>query len=108
MRWFLGLWFVPLGMFWGWHFASKADVGLVFFTRQVHDQTYGIYGHLLGIDPAIIPGMVAKACVIDSLIVGAIYAFARRKRIVAWIRERRAAAPHEPLVPSEASLSSAP
>ena len=108
MRWFLGLWFVPLGAFWGWHFASKADLGFVFFTRHVHDQTYAIYGHLLGIDPTIIPVMVAKACIIDSLIVGGIYAFVRRKRMIAWWRERREAKNYEPSVSSEASLSSAP
>ena len=108
MRWFLGLWFVPLGMFWGWYYASKADVGLMFFTRFVHDQTFAIYGNALGIDPEIIPGLVDKACVIDSLIVLAIWMFARRKRIIAWVRERRAIdMPTEP-VHSEASLSSAP
>ena len=103
MRWFLGMWFVPLGIFWGWYFASKADLGAVFFTRQVHDQTFALYGHMLGIDPAIIPVMVAKACVFDTLVIGAIYVFARRKRLFAWYRARQDAA-----LQTEASLSSAP
>ena len=106
MRWFLGLWFVPLGVFWGWYFAAKADLGLVFFSRAVFDQTFWIYGQMLGMEPEAIAPLIAKACVIDSLIVGGIYAFARRKRITAWYRERRAItkAPAH----SEASLSSAP
>ena len=113
MRWFLGLWFAPLAIFWGWYFASAADLGAVFFTRHVHDQTFAIYGNMLGIDPALIPVLVAKACIFDSILVLGIYAFARRKRIGSWLRARRerAAAPAlqpDTALPSAASLSSAP
>ena len=88
MRALLLLWALPLGLFWGWYFLSLNDLnfGYVMFSRQLHDLVFQIYGEILGVDPAIIPGMVAKACVFDSLIVLAILAFRRRRVIAGWIR----------------------
>jgi hypothetical protein len=91
MRYVLALWALPLVLFWGWFGLSFYDInfGYVMLTRQVHDLVFQLYGDTLGIDPAIIPGMVAKACIIDTLIVLAIYAFRRRRQIGAWLKAQR-------------------
>ena len=101
MRWVLTLWFLPMALFWGWYVASAYDVGgLLMFTREFHDHMFGIYGRLLGVDPAVIPGWFAKGCLIDSVLVLGIFALARRKAIGAWWRQRQEV--------SDTSLSSAP
>ena len=91
MRYLLALWAAPLILFWGWYFLSLNDInfGYVMLSRQLHDLVFELYGETLGIDPAIIPGMVAKACVLDSLVVLAIWAFRRRRTIGGWIRAAR-------------------
>ena len=104
MRWLIVFWALPLGLFWGWYFLSLNDVhmGYAMFTREAHDQVFDIYSKLLAVvtheymgeavmmAPAEIPGFVARACVIDSALLGGIVAFRRRKAITAWLRERRA------------------
>lgn len=93
MRWLLFFWALPLSLFWGWYFLSlnNMHMGYVMLTRQAHDLVFELYGQTLGIDPAIIPGMVAKACVFDTFLLAGILAFRRRKAIAAWLRERRPA-----------------
>jgi len=88
MRTLLALWFVPLVLFWSWYFLSLNDMnfGYVLLSRQLHDLVFELYGDLLGIDPAAIPGMVAKACVFDSFLIGAIVAWRRRRVIARWLR----------------------
>ena len=68
MRYILIFWAAPLGFFWGWYFLSYNDIsfGMSFFSRQMHDLVFQIYGHILGIDPQIILAMVAKACIFDT------------------------------------------
>ena len=91
MRYLLALWAAPLVLFWGWFFLSLNDInfGYVMLSRPLHDFVFELYGEMLGIDPAIIPGMVARACVFDSLLVAAIWAFRRRRTIAGWIRSVR-------------------
>ena len=96
MRTLLTLWLAPMVVFWGWHFLSLADVGGIIFSRELHDRVYMIYGTLLGIDPDVIPGMVARALVFDSTILFAFIAFRRRRVIAEWWRRRRTTA--EPTV----------
>ncbi|HEV7253421.1 MAG TPA: DUF6105 family protein [Mesorhizobium sp.] len=91
MRWLLFFWGLPLALFWGWYFVSLNDMhmGYVMLTREANDLVFELYGNVLGIDPAVIPGMVAKACVVDSFLLAGILAFRRRKAITAWLRQRR-------------------
>lgn len=91
MRYLIAAWVAPLGLFWGWYFLSYYDMnfGYVMLSRQLHDLVFQLYGDTLGIDPATIPGLVAKACVFDSLIVAAIWAVRRRRVIAGWIRSAR-------------------
>lgn len=91
MRYILIFWGVPMGLFWGWYFLSYHDInfGLLFFSRAVHDFAFAFYGQLLGIDPQTIPPLVARACVVDTLLIFGIFAFRRRREIRRWWVERR-------------------
>lgn len=89
MRAFLYAWALPMGLFWGWYALAINDVGGVMFTMQMHDQLFETYGKFLGIDPKTIPPLVARACVVDTILVLAIWAFRRRRDIAAWYRARR-------------------
>ncbi|MGB3417285.1 MAG: DUF6105 family protein [Mesorhizobium sp.] len=91
MRYLIAAWVAPLVLFWGWYFLSLYDInfGYVMLSRPLHDLVFELYGEMLGIDPATIPGMIAKACAFDSLIVAGIWAFRRRRVIAGWIRTLR-------------------
>lgn len=92
MRALLLLWITPLALFWGWYFLSLNDMnfGYVMLSRQLHDLIFELYGEILGVDPLLIPGMVAKACVFDSFLVVGIIVFRRRRQIVSWWGRQRA------------------
>lgn len=113
MKWFLILWAGPVLLLTGWYGLSYYDMSFGFFmlTRQTHDLVFQIYGDVLGIPPETIPPLVARAIVVDSLIVFAIIGFRKRRQIAAWYRRRSGAvAPQseKPPLASDASLSSAP
>lgn len=92
MRYILLFWALPLGLFWGWFGLSFYDVnfGLVIFSRMFHDFAFQLYGNIIGIDPATIPPLVARACAVDTLLIFGFLAFRKRRAIAAWLRERRA------------------
>jgi len=92
MRVLLALWVLPLALFWGWFFLSLNDMnfGYVMLSRQLHDLVFQLYGDMLGVDPATIPMLIAKACLFDSLIVLGIWAFRRRRTITGWVRAAHA------------------
>src|SRR6185369_11389798 len=83
-------WATPLVLFWGWYFLSLNDInfGTVYLTRDLHLLVFQLYGEILGVDPASIPGMIADACFFDTLLVAAIWALRRRVAIIAWLTER--------------------
>ncbi|RUV93112.1 hypothetical protein EOA75_15065 [Mesorhizobium sp. M1A.F.Ca.IN.022.07.1.1] len=91
MRVLFAFWAAPLVLFWGWFFLSLNDInfGYVMLSRQLHDLVFQLYGQMLGVDPGIIPGMVARACVFDSFLLLGLVAFRRRGQIAEWIRRRR-------------------
>ena len=85
-------WAAPLGLFWSWYFLSLNDLsfGTLFFSRKLHDLVFAIYGQILGVSPDELPGMLARACLFDSLVVFAIIAFRRRRQLAgAFERLRR-------------------
>lgn len=90
MRYILFFWALPLGIFWSWYFLSLNDMnfGFVMLSRNVHDLAFVIYGKILGIEPARIPGLVARACVFDTLLILAIFAFRKRRIIRNWVQSR--------------------
>lgn len=91
MRYLIALWVSPLVLFWGWYFLSLNDInfGYLILSRQLHDLVFQLYGDTLGIDPTTIPGLVARACVFDTFLVGCLIAFRRRKAIIGWVRAQR-------------------
>ena len=93
MRYILLFWALPMGIFWTWYGLSYNDInfGLAFFSRDVHDMAFRMYGKILGIDPATIPPLVVRACIVDSFIILGIFAFRRRREIAAWWRRQREA-----------------
>lgn len=88
MRYILIFWGLPMGLFWGWYYLSYNDInfGMLFFSRLMHDFAFQFYGNLIGIDPATIPPLVARACVVDTFIIFGIYGFRKRREIMAWWR----------------------
>jgi hypothetical protein len=91
MRILFAMWAIPMGLFWGWYFVSLNNMhfGYVMLSRPLHDLVFEMYGQALGIDPATIPGFIARACIFDCFIVAGIIAFRKRKVIAAKLRSRR-------------------
>lgn len=90
MKWFLVFWLGPIAFLGGWYGLSYYDINFGYFmlTRQAHDMVLQIYGDTLGIAPASVAPLVAKAIATDSIFVVAILLFRRRDRIRAWWRAR--------------------
>ncbi|OJT97211.1 hypothetical protein DEM27_28950 [Metarhizobium album] len=109
MKWFLILWAGPILLLGSWYGLSYYDMsfGIFMLTRKAHDLVFQIYGNVLGIPPETIPPLVARAIVVDSLVVFAIIGFRRRKAIAAWWRRRHPAS-SEAALSRDDSLSSAP
>ncbi len=82
MRALLILWLTPIFLLSTWYGLSVNDInfGTTFFSKEMNDLVFNIYGDLLGIDPKLIPSMVAKALAFDSLFVLAIIAYRLRKK----------------------------
>lgn len=111
MRYLLIFWALPMGIFWGWYGLSYHDIsfGYAFLSRRANDFFFALYGQVLGIEPAAIPALAARACVVDSFLLAGILAFRRRRRIAAWMRSRRAAyGPDGEPAAGARNLSSAP
>ncbi|MBA8902893.1 DUF6105 family protein [Phyllobacterium sp. P30BS-XVII] len=111
MRSFLIFWAGPLSFLWGWYFLSYYDLsmGMYFFSREMHDLVFTIYGNILGIAPDSIPPLVARACIVDTGLVLCLIAFRRRKQIIAWVKvfrsNRAAAARTKPAAAANAALA---
>jgi hypothetical protein len=89
MRVILMLWALPLAFFWGWFALSANDIsfGTIFFSRELHDAVFEIYGRTLGIPAQDLPPMIAWACIVDTGIILAIAAFRWRARWFPRVRE---------------------
>lgn len=111
IRTLLMLWLGPIVFFWTWYWLSLNDIslGMHFFSRELHDQMFGIYAMLLGVAPDAVPPMIAKALALDSLVVLGIVAFRRRGPILAVLGAPRTMAGQSSLASlSKDSLSKAP
>ncbi|MGB3500906.1 MAG: DUF6105 family protein [Mesorhizobium sp.] len=91
MKYVVAAWALPLGLFWGWFYLSLNDInfGSIYLSRALHDLVFELYGNMLGVEPQTIPWLIAKACILDTGIILAIWAFRRRKQIGAWLRNLR-------------------
>lgn len=111
MKTILLLWALPIVILGAWYGLSYYDMSFGFFmlTRDAHDLVFQIYGKVLGIAPETIPPLVARAIVVDSLVLFAIIGFRRRKQIKAWWMARQAKSSEvSDMRASPESLSSAP
>ncbi|CAG1011083.1 hypothetical protein RHIZO_03916 [Rhizobiaceae bacterium] len=111
MKYVFAVWATPLVLFWGWYFLSLNDIhfGYIMLTRQAHDLIFQLYGQMIGMDPQAIPMLVAQACIFDTGLIVAIWAFRRRREIRAWavemlVRYQPSLAVAEPVQPVEHAL----
>lgn len=74
MKWIVIFWAGPLVLLFGWYGLSYYDInfGLVFFSRQLHDLVFAVYGDILGIPPETIPPLVLKAIIVDTILLAGI------------------------------------
>lgn len=88
MRYILLFWAAPMSFIWGWYFLSLNDInmGTTFFSRQLHDLVFTIYGNILGMDPDAIPALLARTCLFDTALIFGILAFRKRRAIRDWAR----------------------
>lgn len=109
MKWLAGFWGFPVLFLFAWYGLSYNDMsfGIFMLSREAHDLVFKIYGDILGIPPETIPPLVARAIIVDSLIVLAIYVFRRRLAFWNWGRSAQPSVPTADIVRNE-SLSSAP
>ncbi len=91
MKAVLLFWGLPVSFLGLWYGLSANDLGfgLWFFSREMHDLVFTLYGDILGIAPEAIPPLVARAIVLDTFLVFGILAFRRRRAIAAFLRDRR-------------------
>lgn len=110
MKWLLIFWAGPILFLGGWYWLSYYDLsfGVFMFTRQVHDLVFQVYGNILGIPPASIPPLVARAIAFDSLLLFSIVGFRRRAAIKRWWQARQSSKSLDARLASKESLSSAP
>ncbi|MGO4437496.1 DUF6105 family protein [Rhizobium sp. RAF56] len=110
MKWLLIFWAGPIAFLASWYWLSYYDMsfGIFMYTREVHDLVFKIYGGILGIPPQDIPPLVARAIVLDSLVLFAVVGFRRRIAIRAWWQARQSSKSEASRLASKDSLSSAP
>jgi hypothetical protein len=91
MRTLIALWLAPLAVFWGWYWLSLYDLGLgsMLFGPALHAEVFTVCGSWLGIDPEALPGLLAKACLIDALLAAALIALRFRRVLFGLLLGRR-------------------
>lgn len=91
IRYLLIFWGLPLGSFWGWYTLSyfNAGLGTIYLTRNFHDLYFELAGNILGVPPEAVPLIIAKVCVVDTLVIFGIAAIGKRHSIAGLIRRFR-------------------
>lgn len=111
MKWLLIFWAGPVLFLGTWYTLSYYDIsfGTFFFSRQMHDLVFDIYGRILGIPPNEVPPLAFRAIVFDTGIVFGLIALRRHRELRAWWMRNRRAADHRSDDPEMTeSLSNAP
>lgn len=92
MRYIFYFWFLPMSLFWAWFGLSYYDIsfGTSFFSRDMHELVFAIYGSVLNLDYATVLKLLVRACIVDTFLIFGIFAFRRRKDIKAWWQARKA------------------
>ena len=110
MRWLLGFWFTPISILAGWLLLASHDLsfGVQFLSRDFYDLVFQVYSNALGIPAEVLPPMVVRALILDSGVVLALYAFRRRRQIIAFCRHLHVRWTSSAALPRADSLSNAP
>ncbi|WP_179875658.1 DUF6105 family protein [Sinorhizobium sp. BJ1] len=114
MKWLLVFWGGPVMLLTGWYSLSYYDMsfGIFMLTREAHDLVFRLYGHVLGIPPESIPPLVARAMVLDTIVLFGLVALRKHRQITSWYRARFGGAKSQSTdvsrLPRDANLSSAP
>ena len=92
MRTFLYLWILPMSLFGVWYGLSANDwnLGMWFFSREIHDEVMTLYAATLGVRAEAMPGLLARALVIDTLLVMTIMCWRHRVVLAGRVRRLRA------------------
>lgn len=110
MKWLLVFWAGPIFFLGSWYGLSYYDIsfGTFFYSRDMHDLVFQIYGQVLGIPPEQVPPLVLKAVIVDTIIVFGLIGLRRHRELQAWWSRhwRRAGHPDDPEITD--SLSNAP
>ncbi|WAP68742.1 DUF6105 family protein [Jiella pelagia] len=92
MRTVLILGLAPTAMLFGWYWLSLADVGSsvggVLLSRQMNEGVFFLLGHLLGVEPDRVPGMLASGIAFDTALLLGFVMIRRRRAIGRWIALR--------------------
>lgn len=92
MRAVLILGLAPAAMLFGWYWLSLADVGSsvggVLLSRQMNEGVFFLLGHMLGVEPDHVPGMLASGIAFDTALLLAFVIFRRREAVRRWIALR--------------------
>ncbi len=88
MRIILILWAFPLVFFWGWYglSANNLHFGFDILRREVHDAIFALYGRIIGVPAAEVPGVLAGVFAFDTALLLAIAAFRWRR---SWLPQAR-------------------
>ena len=89
MRTWLKVWSVPVIALIAWYVLSANDInfGTYILSREMHDEFFRVYSHILGIKPEDMPAAFGKALIVDGGLIGAFIAFRKRKVLVPWLRD---------------------
>ncbi len=110
VKWVLIFWALPVGFLCLWYGLSYYDLnfGMMFFSRKMHDIVFEVYGNALGLPASDVPPLVARAMIIDSLLVFTIIAWRKRAPILGWWRGQGQAHPSKAALLMDDNLSNAP
>ena len=100
-------WVCPVAGFWIWHYLAMLDIGPGIFSRAFHHWLLSALSNVVGVEPELFLPMLAKGILADALIVGAVLAFARRRKLVTQYRCWRLGQ-SQPAMSGRESLSNAP
>jgi hypothetical protein len=91
MRYILIFWALPMSFIWGWYFMSLNDLNLgsIYLSNHFHQLVFNLYGQIIGVDPAHIPTLLARACIFDTVLIFGVLAFRRRDDIRSWWNDRK-------------------
>lgn len=83
MKLLLVFWALPLLILGFWYYLSSNNLHFGFFmlTREAHDMVFGLYANMLGLPADILPPLVLRAVIVDSLLLFGLLVFRKRRML---------------------------